>query len=100
MTQTADARADDAGAVKAGELFTAELTPDYAARTTPCSKCMWFYASMTFVMHREGHYVGDLTISMVDPTQSVGRITVKGPSLSPARGDKVTDEETFRRSRG
>lgn len=55
---------------------------------------------MIFVMHRKGQYVGDLTISMVDPTQSVGRITVKGPSLSPARGDNVTDEETFRRSRG
>ena len=44
MTQTANARADDAGAVKAGELFTAEFTPNYAARTTPCAKCKWFYA--------------------------------------------------------
>ncbi len=55
---------------------------------------------MTFVLYREGQYVGDLTISMVDPTQSVGRITVRGPNLSPARGDDVADAVTFRRSRG
>ncbi len=53
MAQTANARADDAGAVKAGELFTAEFTPDYASRTTPCAKCAWFYASNLRVRGRQ-----------------------------------------------
>ena len=44
MAQTANARADGADAAKAGELFTAELTPNYATRTTPCAKCKWYYA--------------------------------------------------------
>ncbi len=34
----------DAGAAKACRLFTAEFTPDYTARTTPCAQCKWFYA--------------------------------------------------------
>ncbi len=44
MTSIANARAANAGALKARQLFRAEFTPDYASRTTPCAQCKWFYA--------------------------------------------------------
>jgi TolA-binding protein len=53
---------------------------------------------MVFVIHREGEYVGDLKIDMVDPNQSVGRI-VRSTS-TPASGDQVTDALGLSDSRG
>jgi len=44
---------------------------------------------MVFVVHRQGQYVGDIQVSMVDPNQSAGRI-VKA-NMTPQAGDDITD---------
>jgi len=44
---------------------------------------------MTFVIHRNGEYVGDLVVSVVDPNQSAGRLKITAGT--PTTGDIVTD---------
>ena len=44
MTQTANARADDADALKAWRLFGAKFNPDHTTNTTPCTQCQRFYS--------------------------------------------------------
>ncbi len=53
---------------------------------------------MVFVIHRQGEYVGDLKVSLVDPNKAAGRIL--GSRLVPAPGDMVTDELGLGGSRG
>ncbi len=53
---------------------------------------------MIFVIHRGAEYVGDVTISVVDPNQSAGRL-VRSSSL-PTAGDQVTDSASLSGSRG
>lgn len=44
---------------------------------------------MVFVIHRNGQYVGDLKINLVEPNQSAGRIVRS--TATPTPGDEVTD---------
>ena len=53
---------------------------------------------MVFVIHRDGQYVGDLKISLVEPNQSAGRIVRS--TATPTPGDEVTDALWLSRSRG
>lgn len=53
---------------------------------------------MVFVVHREGEYVGDLKITLVDPNQSAGQIVRS--SVVPKPGDDVTDALWLSGSRG
>jgi predicted nucleic acid-binding Zn-ribbon protein len=45
---------------------------------------------MVFVIHRKGEYIGDLKITLVQPDQSAGRLTLS--SKGPTAGDDVTDQ--------
>lgn len=54
--------------------------------------------NMEFVIHRNGQYVGDLTIKTVDPDSSAGRL--KRSTATPATGDQVTDANGLGGSRG
>ncbi len=53
---------------------------------------------MVFVIHRDGQYVGDLKIDLVDPNESAGRVVRS--SADPAVGDAVTDARGLVSSRG
>ena len=53
---------------------------------------------MVFVVHRDGQYVGDVRIDLVDPNQSAGRLVRS--TLAPTPGDQVTDEVGLSSSRG
>ncbi|UCC31397.1 MAG: hypothetical protein JSU86_03800 [Phycisphaerales bacterium] len=53
---------------------------------------------MVFVIHRNGEYVGDLKITLVDPNQSAGQIVRS--SVAPKAGDDVTDARWLSGSRG
>ncbi len=53
---------------------------------------------MLFVIHRDGEYVGDLEITVVDPNQSAGRVVRS--TTSPSVDDRVTDAVFLARSRG
>ena len=53
---------------------------------------------MTFVIHRDDEYVGDLKINVVDPSQSAGRMITT--ALAPRIGDLVTDAARLGGSRG
>lgn len=53
---------------------------------------------MVFVIHREGEYIGDLKINMVDPNQSAGRL-VRSTAAALAN-DQVTDALWLSGSRG
>ena len=53
---------------------------------------------MVFVIHRNGEYIGDLAISLVDPSQSAGRIVRS--RFTPGPGDQVTDASGLGGSRG
>lgn len=44
---------------------------------------------MIFVVHRDGEYVGDLKINMVDSDSAAGRAL--GAPFTPRRGDQITD---------
>jgi hypothetical protein len=44
---------------------------------------------MVFVVHRQGQYVGDIQVSMVDPNRAAGRV-VKA-NMAPQAGDDITD---------
>ncbi len=44
---------------------------------------------MVFVIHRQGQYVGDVQVNMVDPNQSAGRL-LRG-NMTPQVGDDITD---------
>jgi len=44
---------------------------------------------MVFVVHRQGQYVGDIQVNMVDPNRSAGRV-VKA-NMAPRAGDDITD---------
>ncbi|MGD2109849.1 MAG: hypothetical protein PVI86_10700 [Phycisphaerae bacterium] len=44
---------------------------------------------MVFVVHRDGQYVGDVRVNLVDPNQSAGRM-VRG-NQTPQAGDDITD---------
>ena len=53
---------------------------------------------MIFVIHRGDQYVGDLTVTVVDPNQCAGRLTL---SASPPRvGDEIADQASLSASRG
>lgn len=53
---------------------------------------------MIFVVHREGQYLGDLKVDLVDPNRSAGRAV--GPRFVPRPGDEVTDSASLSASRG
>jgi len=53
---------------------------------------------MVFVIHRDGNYIGDLKLSLVDPNESAGRLI--SSTGTPAPGDDVTDEMRLSRSGG
>jgi hypothetical protein len=53
---------------------------------------------MVFVIHRNGNYVGDLRVSLVDPNQSAGRLVRS--NYTPRAGDEVTDANWLGASRG
>lgn len=53
---------------------------------------------MIFVIHRADQYVGDLKITVVDPNQSAGRITLS--AAAPQVGDKIADQASLNASRG
>lgn len=44
---------------------------------------------MIFVIHRNGNYIGDVKVTVVDPNRAAGRLTQKG--AEPMVGDLVTD---------
>lgn len=54
--------------------------------------------NMLFVIHREGQYVGDLRISLVDPNQAAGRVVRS--TVPPAPDDNVSDALWLSGSRG
>ena len=53
---------------------------------------------MIFVIHRNGEYIGDLRITLVDPNQSAGRVVRS--TLEPATGDDVIDATSLAGLRG
>ncbi len=53
---------------------------------------------MIFVIHRNGEYIGDLRITLVDPNQSAGRVVRS--TLAPTTGDDVTDATSLAGLRG
>lgn len=53
---------------------------------------------MIFVMHRDGDYVGDLRINLVDPNQAAGRVVRS--NFTPRVGDEVTDANWLGAPRG
>ncbi len=53
---------------------------------------------MVFVLHRNGNYVGDLQINLVDPNQAAGRMIRS--NFAPRVGDEVTDANWLGASRG
>lgn len=53
---------------------------------------------MVFVIHRDGQYVGDVKINLVDPNQSAGRLV--RTALPPQLGDQVTDSLRLGGSKG
>lgn len=53
---------------------------------------------MVFVIHRAEEYIGDLTVSAVDPNQSAGRL--KLTAGTPILGDVVTDARRMGSPRG
>lgn len=53
---------------------------------------------MIFVIHRDGEYVGDVKIDLVDPNRSAGRIVRS--SIDPGLGDMVIDAMGLASSRG
>ena len=53
---------------------------------------------MVFVIHRREEYVGDFTVTVVDPNQCAGRITLS--ALAPRVGDKIADQASLTASRG
>jgi len=55
-------------------------------------------SDMVFVIHRDGQYVADVKISVVDPNQAAGRVVQK--SSDPQPGDQVTDALTLATRRG
>jgi hypothetical protein len=44
---------------------------------------------MSFVIHRDGSYIGELKVSEVEPQQAAGRVL--GATQSPQVGDRVVD---------
>jgi len=44
---------------------------------------------MIFVIHRDGDYIGDVKVTLVDPNQAAGRLVRQ--RLTPGPGDLVTD---------
>lgn len=53
---------------------------------------------MVFVIHRNGEYVGDIKITLVDPDRSAGRLV--STRMEPGAGDQVTDVLGLAGSRG
>ena len=53
---------------------------------------------MVFVIHRGDQYVGDLTVTMVDPNQCAGRISLS--ALPTQVGDQIADQASLSASRG
>lgn len=53
---------------------------------------------MVFVIHRQGQYVGDLGVTMVDPNQAAGRV-LRG-NMTPQVGDDITDVRALGESGG
>ena len=53
---------------------------------------------MVFVLHRDGSYVGDLRIDLVDPDAAAGRIVRS--NFTPRVGDSATDANWLGTSRG
>ncbi len=53
---------------------------------------------MIFVIHRDGEYVGDVKIDLVDPNSSAGRIVRS--SVNPGLGDMVIDAMGLASTRG
>lgn len=53
---------------------------------------------MIFVIHRGDQYVGDLTVTVVDPNQCAGRLTLS--ALPPRIGDAIADQASLSASRG
>jgi len=53
---------------------------------------------MVFVVHRDGEYIGDLKIDLVDPNKAAGRPV--GPPFVPRQGDQVTDSLALGSSQG
>lgn len=53
---------------------------------------------MVFVIHRDGEYVGDIKINIVDPNRSAGRIVRS--TNNPGLGDEVIDALGLASSRG
>ena len=50
---------------------------------------------MVFVVHRDGEYVADIQVDLVDPSQSAGRL-VRSSGM-PQAGDTVTDAQSMGR---
>jgi len=56
---------------------------------------------MVFVVHRDGEYIGDLQVSIVDPDEAAGKIIRTAQSnRPPAPNDQVTDAQTMGNPRG
>ncbi len=53
---------------------------------------------MIFVIHRGDQYVGDLTVTVVDPNQCAGRLTLS--ASAPQVGDEIADQASLSASRG
>ena len=53
---------------------------------------------MVFVVHRGDQYVGDVRITLVDPSQAAGRVV--GPGFTTRPGDQVTDASGLGSTRG
>lgn len=53
---------------------------------------------MIFVIHRGDEYVGDLTVTVVDPNQCAGRLTLS--ASAPRVGDEIADQASLSASRG
>ena len=53
---------------------------------------------MIFVIHRGSEYVGDLTVTLVDPNQCAGRLTLS--ASPPLVGDEIADQASLSASRG
>jgi hypothetical protein len=53
---------------------------------------------MVFVIHRQGQYVGDIRVNMVDPNQSAGRVI--RANMTPQAGDDITDALALGESSG
>lgn len=54
--------------------------------------------NMIFVIHRDAQYIGDLKITVVDPNQSAGRLTLS--ARPPTVGDNICDQASLSASRG